>query len=154
METIPGGAYLNGDRWVDANGKPLTGEQIAQAEQLHADQQAQRDADNLAILEAQARNDPLARSLAHALAHALRPQPPVAPPPAQERQSTLTQAPAPIDPAQRRILVDSVGSEVADKLAQAGYGGADDVARATDEQLLAIEGIGPGTLRKLRQARG
>lgn len=151
-ETIPGGAYLNGDRWVDANGKPLTGEQIAQAEQLHADQQRQRDAVNLAILEAQARNDPLARSLAHAL----RPQPPVESHPfhGQERQSTLTQAPAPIDPAQRRILVDSVGSDVADKLAQAGYGGADDVARATDEQLLAIEGIGPGTLRKLRQARG
>lgn len=68
-ETIAGGAYLatNGETWIDAEGRPLTKEQIAEAKKLHAEQQRQREADTLALLEAQARNDPLARSLAHAL---------------------------------------------------------------------------------------
>lgn len=66
-ETIEGGAYLAGDRWVNYEGKPLNKEQIVAAKKLHAEQQQQREAANLATLEAQARNDPLARSLAHAL---------------------------------------------------------------------------------------
>jgi hypothetical protein len=34
METIPGGAYLVGDKWVDANGKPLSKEAISAAAEL------------------------------------------------------------------------------------------------------------------------
>ena len=88
METIPGGAYQRNGQWVNADGKPLDKDQITQAEALHAAQQEQRDADNLAILDAAARNDPLARSLAHAL----RPQAPATPPSKHESEGTPTPA--------------------------------------------------------------
>lgn len=45
-----------------------------------------------------------------------------------------------------------VGQESAERLAAAGVRTFEDVALASDEQLLAVEGIGPKTLDKLRQA--
>jgi len=81
MDTIPGGAYRTPGGWVNADGAALTAAQIAEAEQLHAAQQQTREGANLAFLEAQARNDPLARSLAHAL----RPQAPPDEPPARPK---------------------------------------------------------------------
>lgn len=45
-----------------------------------------------------------------------------------------------------------VGQELTDRLIAAGYGSPYAVDRATDEELRAIEGIGPKTLEKLRAA--
>lgn len=71
--TIPGGAFLTASgQWVDANGKPLSKEQIAEAERLDAARNADLRAAELLKLEAEAKRDPTAR----ALAAALRPQAP------------------------------------------------------------------------------
>lgn len=97
METIEGGAYQVNGRWVNADGKPLNKEQIARAEALHAQQQADREATNRALLEAAAQNDPLARSLAHAL------RPAVAPPSKHESAGSPTaDAPAPVQRGKAR----------------------------------------------------
>lgn len=45
-----------------------------------------------------------------------------------------------------------VGEELTQKLIAAGYGSPYAVDQATDEQLLAIDGVGPKTLEKLRAA--
>ncbi len=40
---------------------------------------------------------------------------------------------------------------VADRLMDAGFGIAREIRAATDEELLAVQGIGPGMLTKLRE---
>lgn len=42
--------------------------------------------------------------------------------------------------------------EIAEKLSAAGYGTPEAIAAASDEQLLAVEGIGPATVKRLRAA--
>lgn len=72
-ETIEGGAFLTaGDnpRWVDANGKPLTDEQISVAKKLDAARNAELRAAEQAKMAALAQRDPAAM----AIANALRPQ--------------------------------------------------------------------------------
>jgi len=39
-------------------------------------------------------------------------------------------------------------------LVEAGYARLDDLREASDEELLAIEGVGPGTVKKVRKALG
>ncbi len=64
-DTIPGGAYLQGDTWVDANGKPLNREQIAAAKKLIAEQEAAHEEAVEARTLAEAQRDPIARALLH-----------------------------------------------------------------------------------------
>lgn len=47
-------------------------------------------------------------------------------------------------------LVDTFGQQVADRLAAAGYDTPEKLRGASDADLLAIEGIGDGTLKKIR----
>lgn len=80
-ETIPGGAALNEQgRWVDANGQPLSKEQIAEAEKLFAERDAEREKQEKAALALAAMRDPIARSLTAAL----RPQSGAVEPPAKK----------------------------------------------------------------------
>jgi hypothetical protein len=51
-------------------------------------------------------------------------------------------------------LADTVGQELADRLAAAGYGTPEAAAAASDEQLRAVEGVGPKTIERLRAAYG
>lgn len=67
-QSIAGGAYLVGDRWIDANGKPLTKHQIDQAEALHAQQAEERAEQERQAREVDAQRDPTARAIAAALA--------------------------------------------------------------------------------------
>lgn len=78
-ETIPGGAYVlpDGKTWVNAKGEPLTKEQRAQAQALHAEhallvQMEEEDRVTRAV-----KNDPMAQVLARALS---QPAAPVAQP--------------------------------------------------------------------------
>jgi DNA integrity scanning protein DisA with diadenylate cyclase activity len=43
---------------------------------------------------------------------------------------------------------------MARKLIEAGYARLGDLRAASDEELLAVEGIGPGTVKKIRKALG
>ena len=45
-----------------------------------------------------------------------------------------------------------INRQKAMKLAEAGYGRLCDLRAATDEELLALEGIGPGTVKKMRES--
>lgn len=71
--TIPGGAYLapDGTSWVDAEGKPLTKAQIADAEDNAQERAVTRATQEALALELEARNNPTAQ----AIAAALRPAP-------------------------------------------------------------------------------
>ena len=135
--SIPGGATLRADgkTWQDANGAELKSEQIRAVEQLHADRTAERNRAEAARMATEAQSNPIA----NALMAVLRPG------------SSPSLSPA--LPQRTATLADTVGQEYADKLAQAGYGDLDAVAQASDEQLLAVEGIGPKTLEKLRAAK-
>jgi hypothetical protein len=57
-------------------------------------------------------------------------------------------------PDARPTLADTVGQELADRLASAGYTTPEAIQAASDDDLLALKGIGPGTLRQLRQTYG
>ncbi|MBX3056922.1 MAG: hypothetical protein KF770_10660 [Anaerolineae bacterium] len=48
-------------------------------------------------------------------------------------------------------LLPGVGEEIAAALAAAGYGDVGRVRAASDSELLAISGIGPARLRKIRE---
>lgn len=67
-ETIPGGAYLNGDTWVDAEGKPLKKEAIAAAKAKHDENAAQTDEQHRAALALEAQRNPTAQAIAAAMA--------------------------------------------------------------------------------------
>jgi hypothetical protein len=94
METLPGGAYKDatGDGWHDANGKPLTKEQIAEAERLIAAHQAELDE----VERLRVERDPDAL---RTLAAMLKPATPVvvAPAPASQPDATVE----PVRPVQR-----------------------------------------------------
>ena len=62
-ETIPGGAYKVGDAWVNARGEPLEPAQVAEAERLQSEQQAQRDEQERQRLAQEAASNPLTRML-------------------------------------------------------------------------------------------
>lgn len=64
-ESIPGGAFLaaDGKTWHDAEGKPLSKEQIAAARALIAEQDAAHDDAEQARLLQEANRDPVARAL-------------------------------------------------------------------------------------------
>jgi hypothetical protein len=57
-------------------------------------------------------------------------------------------------PTTEHPFVTVVGEEQADRLVLAGYETPDAVKSASDEELLAVEGVGQATLRKLRAAYG
>jgi hypothetical protein len=84
-ETIEGGAYQIGERWVDANGQPLKKAQVAEAERLHAERAetlaAQAEETNARALA----NSPEARAIVQAL-----------------REGTIAPAAAAAKPAPRR----------------------------------------------------
>lgn len=68
-ETISGGATRDASgTWRNAEGQPLTKTQIAQAEALMAEREAERAVQHRAALAAEAQRDPTARALAAALA--------------------------------------------------------------------------------------
>lgn len=52
--------------------------------------------------------------------------------------------------AQPHPLVEVFGQQIADRLTAAGYDTPEKVQAASDEDLLAIEGIGEGTVKKVR----
>lgn len=56
--------------------------------------------------------------------------------------------------ANDQSLADIVGEGIAGRLAAAGYDSSEAIAAASDEQLRDIDGIGPGMLKRLRQAYG
>ena len=62
-ETIEGGAYLQGEKWVDAEGKPLSKERIAEAKRLFAEQEAAHEEAVQARTLFEAQRDPIARAL-------------------------------------------------------------------------------------------
>lgn len=47
-----------------------------------------------------------------------------------------------------------ISEQKALRLAEAGYGRLRDLRAASDEELLAVQGIGPGTVKKIREAIG
>ena len=59
-------------------------------------------------------------------------------------------APASLDPATDLMQMVGVGKEVAAAMVAAGIASISDVRDATDERLLAIPGIGPRTLERIR----
>lgn len=62
--SIPGGAFKNAaGEWHDADGKPLSKDVQAQAEKLYAEQANQRAAAERALVEAEARRNPLTQAL-------------------------------------------------------------------------------------------
>lgn len=65
--TIPGGAYLSGDTWKDANGKPLSKRQITEVEELLAQQALDREERQRQAMLLEAERDPTARAIARAL---------------------------------------------------------------------------------------
>ncbi len=62
--TIPGGAYLVDGAWVDAEGKRLDKDRVAEAERVAAEQQAQRDEQERQRMVLEAQSNPLSRVLA------------------------------------------------------------------------------------------
>lgn len=64
-ETIPGGAFLaaDGKTWRDAEGRPLSKEQIAAAKALIAEQAAAHEDAEQARTVQEAQRDPVARAL-------------------------------------------------------------------------------------------
>lgn len=134
--SIPGGATLRADgtTWQDANGKELSGAQVATIEGLHATRTAARNRAEAERLATEAQSNPIASALMALLGRGQ----PAAPAPPQPRQQTVA---------------DVVGQEYAEKLAAAGFDTPEQIARASDDDLLAIEGIGTATLKKLRAAQ-
>ncbi len=55
-------------------------------------------------------------------------------------------------PIGRKTTLPGVGPEIAQALYHAGYTTLDAIAAATEEDLLAISGIGPGRLKQIREA--
>lgn len=47
-----------------------------------------------------------------------------------------------------------IGADKALQLVEAGYGRLNDLRAASDEELLAVEGVGSGTVKKIRDAIG
>lgn len=47
-----------------------------------------------------------------------------------------------------------LSTEIMKNLSLAGYASAPSIRQATDEQLLAVDGVGPATLRRLREVYG
>lgn len=48
--------------------------------------------------------------------------------------------------------VEGIGEDLAEKLREAGIYTVDDLARASEEDLVAIDGVGPAKARKLKQS--
>ncbi len=63
-DTIPGGAYKVGDTWVDAWGKPLEKEQVAEAERVQTERQREADEAEQQRLALEAAQNPFTRALA------------------------------------------------------------------------------------------
>lgn len=68
-----------------------------------------------------------------------------------ERTRLIKPAPA---PESTHPFAELLGVTVAEKLIAAGYDTPEKVAATTDEQLLALDGIGQKTVDKLREAYG
>lgn len=71
--TIPGGAYqiVGADgsvRWVDAEGKPLDKEQIAEAQRVHAENAEALEQQEQARIALEAQRNPTAQAIAAAMA--------------------------------------------------------------------------------------
>lgn len=66
-DTIQGGAYLVNEKWVDAEGKPLSRKEADAAEALHAERAAANLASEQERVERAVKNDPMAQVLASAL---------------------------------------------------------------------------------------
>jgi len=65
------------------------------------------------------------------------------------------EAPEPeVEPVETGRTLESVLPELAERLVEAGFENLNDVRVATDEELLAVDGIGPARLRKVRSAVG
>lgn len=50
--------------------------------------------------------------------------------------------------------VDGIGPDLAEKLQEAGYHSPQDLKSASDEELLAVDGLGPSRLRQVREDLG
>jgi predicted flap endonuclease-1-like 5' DNA nuclease len=96
-----------------------------------------------------AKGDPAAETVA---ANALKPQ-------IADLQAQLNKLAAPAQPAasggtasmpDAPGLVETFGQQIADRLGAAGFDTPEKLAAASDADLLAIEGIGDGTLKKIR----
>lgn len=75
--------------------------------------------------------------------------------PTLEQLFGAPEAAAPVEAeAPPEAVVDPLPDSVIDTLAAAGYAGAEDIAAAPDEELLALPGIGPATLDHIRAAIG
>jgi hypothetical protein len=150
METIPGGAFLapDGKTWLNSEGKPLSKEQIAQAKALDAERAEQLQQAEEERITRQVQNDPLAQVMARVLG------------PKEERRVEKgggQESPGGDrgfynSPVLAPELADKVGVDLAGQLAGAGFDSPDAVHAATDEELLAVEGIGRATLRRIREA--
>lgn len=66
--TIPGGAYRVGEQWVDAEGKPLKREQIAEAQRVLAENAALVEQQEQARIALEAQRNPTAQAIAAAMA--------------------------------------------------------------------------------------
>jgi hypothetical protein len=62
-ETVPGGAYLRGETWVNANGEPLEKGVQAEAEKLQKERAAELEQQETRLIELTAQRDPVARAL-------------------------------------------------------------------------------------------
>jgi predicted flap endonuclease-1-like 5' DNA nuclease len=47
--------------------------------------------------------------------------------------------------------INGIGPDLADNLRDAGFNSPDDLRDASDDDLLAVDGLGPGTLKKIRE---
>lgn len=66
--TIEGGAYRVNGAWVDAEGRPLKKDQIAQAQAIHADNEVGREQDERERIALEAQRNPTAQAIAAAMA--------------------------------------------------------------------------------------
>lgn len=70
--------------------------------------------------------------------------------PASSALATSGGAPSTTPPASTPGLVETFGQQIADRLIGAGLDTPEKLAATSDADLLAIEGIGEGTLKKIR----
>lgn len=128
-ESIPGGATLaaDGKTWQNAKGEPLTATQVQRIEQLHAERSNRRARAEAERLAAEAQGNPIASALMALLGG---------------RQTS---------PVSRAAVAADISPDVLSALAAAGYDTPEAIAAATDDELLAVEGVGTATLKKLRR---